>query len=175
MARIQNGEISAYEVLVNRYHKKLWNAAKRIVVNEQDATEVVQDSLFSVYKNITKIDTNKKFSAFAFTITKNMAISYLRKNSRHRAEELQETTVSYDADHLGKIVQDEGDGRVRRAVLRLKKEYKKVVKLYYFDELSYGEIAKKLAVPLNTVRTYLHRAKNLLRRELRDDQKKQTK
>lgn len=158
---IQEGDVLSYEQLVTRYEHRLLAFAYRIVGSHEAAQEVVQDSLFAVYKTIDRIDTTRKFSSYVYEITKHAAISYLRK--QHHTMTLDES-VSIDGDEAmyENLGRNETQAEVRKAVLSLPQKYRDVLQLYYFDELSYEEIAKKLAVPINTIRTHVRRAKNEL-------------
>lgn len=163
---IQEGDVLAYEQLVTRYEHRLLSFAYRIVGSHEAAEEVVQDALFAVYKTIDRIDTARKFSSYVYEITKHAAISYLRRE--HHTMTLDES-VSIDGEkamyeNLGR---SETQGKVREAVQSLPQKYRDVLQLYYFDELSYEEIAKKLDVPINTIRTHLRRAKSELAKRLR--------
>jgi RNA polymerase sigma-70 factor (ECF subfamily) len=115
----------------------------------------VQNTFIKIYKNLNKIDINKKFSTYLFEIAKNEAISLHRK--RKREVPLNEFIVD-----TGQLTTE--DTGIRGAVEKLKDKYKQVIKLYYFDKLHYKQIAAILELPVNTIRTHLRRAKAALRR-----------
>jgi RNA polymerase sigma-70 factor (ECF subfamily) len=155
---IQKGDISAYEELVRRYQQGLYVFIFRILHDDAASRDIVQDSLVKVYQIIQSIDIQKKFSTFLFEIAKNAALSVLRKRKR---------ILSLDA--ISEIEEDESfwelylrqdqQARVRNTVQSLEKKYTIVLSLYYFEDLSYEEIARKTQLPLNTVRTHIKRAK----------------
>ncbi len=165
VAEVAEGNISAFEELVNRYQKKLLSFVFSIVWDEAAAQDVVQETFISLYKTIDRIDTAKKFSAYLFSITRNYAISYLRSRKVHAPLETAEKVAGDDNPELRLEVSDENK-RVQEALNIIDHKYKQVIMLYYFDDLSYEEIASRLGVPVNTVRTHLKRAKEALRRVL---------
>lgn len=162
---IKQGEITAFEELVRRYEQRLVAFVFHIIENLQDAEDIVSEVLFKVYKTIDRVDIQRKFSSYVYQIAKNDAISYLRgKKYEISLEELE--VIDSDESVYEKLAKSEDAEMVKQAIRKLEKKYQLVIKLYYFEELSYEEIGKKLALPVNTVRTHLRRAKESLRRYL---------
>jgi RNA polymerase sigma-70 factor (ECF subfamily) len=162
---IQKGDILSYEELVKRYQKGLYVFIMRIVHDEHATSDIVQDTFIKTYQHIDSIDTTKKFSTFIFEVAKNTAFSYLRTKKNHvsleEVEIVQEEESFVEKLYRWDIIRD-----VRTSVSRLPDKYKRVITLYYFEELSYEEISKKLSLPINTIRTHLKRAKEQLKKEL---------
>jgi RNA polymerase sigma-70 factor (ECF subfamily) len=154
LIQVKNKDQTAFANLVTRYQKKLINFTRRYV-DFEDARDIVQNTFIKIYKNLNKIDINKKFSTYLFEIAKNEAISLHRK--RKREVPLNEFIVD-----TGQLTTE--DTGIRGAVEKLKDKYKQVIKLYYFDKLHYKQIAAILELPVNTIRTHLRRAKAALRR-----------
>ncbi len=162
---IQEGDVLAFEVLVKRYQYGLLAFTNRIVHDHAVAQEVVQDAFLKVYKYIDRVDPARKFSTYLFEITKNTAISALRaKKYTVSLEKVVEATE--DGSFYEDFVRADEGVWVRRAVNKLEKKYKKVITLYYFGDLSYEEISKKLSLPINTIRTHISRAKIELKKIL---------
>jgi RNA polymerase sigma-70 factor, ECF subfamily len=167
VARIRRGEILAFEKLVERYKDKIFRYCARFLGEDGDAQEVVQDVMFAVYRKIDNIDASQKFSSYLYAIAKNMAISRLRKRGREVplladvADEQEDVTI-----RLGR---EEIKHKVTAAISKLPGKQKQAIDLYYFQDLSYEQISKKLAVPLNTVRTFLYRAKLSLKALLENE------
>ena len=120
------------------------------------AEEVVQDTLLVVYKTIDRVDLRKKFSTWVFEIAKNKAISRLRQIKPTRSIEETDGLQEDESMYERLTIQD--------ILTKLPKKYLEVITCYYFDNLKYDEIAKKMHMPINTVRTNLRRAKLVLRR-----------
>jgi RNA polymerase sigma-70 factor (ECF subfamily) len=165
VASIQEGEVYAFEHLVKRYQRRLHSFVLRAVRDDQAAADVVQESFISVYKTIDRIDTNKKFSIYLFSIARNNSISYLRaKKKQVSLEDI--VLIEEDESLYEKIAVGERQHVVRKALSLLEDKYRQVIRLYYFDDLSYEEIGKAMRLPINTVRTHLFRAKEMLRKLL---------
>lgn len=165
VAAVQDGNIFAFEHLVRRYQRKLHSFVLHIVRDDQAAADVVQDSLINLYKTIDRVDTKKKFSTYVFSIARNTAISFLR--AKRREVSLDDVVMAGEDEALfEELVQMEKQHTVGQALKRLDERYRKVIQLYYFDDLSYEEMSRKLRKPINTVRTHLSRAKAALRKLL---------
>lgn len=161
---IQQGDISAYELLVKRYQRGLYFFVLRILHDEAAAADVVQDSLIKVYQLIESIDVSRKFSTFLFEIAKNASISLLRKKKQTISLEIT-GDIEDDESFIEQYLRQDMFNQVKRCVQLLPRKYKMVLTLYYFDDLSYEEISKKLKIPINTVRTHLKRAKEAFKKE----------
>lgn len=164
---VQEGDISSFETLVGRYQHKLHSFVTYLVHDPQAAQDVVQESFISLYKAIDSVDTTRKFSSYLFSIARNYAVSYLRGHVTHAPL----TEAEYiPADTLPETMLMEKDERrrIERALDVIDTKYKKVISLYYFDDMSYEEMSKRLRLPVNTIRTHLRRAKNALRKVLKD-------
>lgn len=153
--RVKKGEMGAFEELVKRYQRRLVNFAGRMV--GEDGQDVAQEAFLAVYKNIGKVDVKRKFSTYLFEIAKNRAIDVLRKKKTVQLAD----EIVYEEEYK--------DDYITRLVERLEERYRQVIKMYYWDDLSYEQIAVVLALPVNTVRTHLRRAKQSLRRILTNE------
>lgn len=162
---IRKGTITAFEQLVIRYQRGVVAFAARIVRNEKTAEEIAQDAFFRVYKTIDRIDLTRKFSTYLFEITKNLAISELRKHKPNISIDAI-AEIAHDETVYDHLVTREQAKSVRAAVSTLPAKYRKAIELYYFHELSYEEVGARLRMPINTVRTHLKRAKTLLAQTL---------
>lgn len=156
---VQSGDMGAYEQLVRRYQRKLWAFVVRISRDEHEAEDVVYEALLALYKNIDRVDINRRFSTYMFQIAKNLAISKLRQRKVVVNLDRLENELAEDEKVYEQVVQNERKSVVREAVLKLAKNYQKVIELYYFEDLDYATISQKLKLPLNTVRTNLRRAR----------------
>lgn len=162
---VQSGEVSRYADLVRRYEKPLVSFAARITGNHADAEEAVQDALVSIYRTIDRVDVTKRFSTYIFTAVKNASISALRSRKQEyplfEDDAVEDDMALYDA-----LFREEAAQSVRGAVAGLPPHQRSAVELYYFGDLPYDAIAKRLGIPVNTVRTHLRRAKQALKEVL---------
>lgn len=162
---VQEGSISAFEMLVTRYQGKLHSFVSYLVRDSIAAQDIVQESFMSLYKTIDRIDIDKKFSAYLFSLTRNHALSYLRG---HKSHVPLEHASNMEASESPETVLEHGDEeeRLEKALQTIDDKFSQVIRHYYFDNLSYEETGKALGIPVNTVRTHLRRAKTALRKAL---------
>ncbi len=162
---IQEGDVFAFEVLVKRYQHKLHSFVFHMIRDEQPTQDVVQESFINLYKTIDRVDTSKKFSSYVFSIARNTTISYIRKYKKEVP--LEEILLSAEEESLYEgLVRAEQSHTIAKALATLSAQYKEVIRLYYFEDLSYEEISKAIHVPVNTVRTHMRRAKDMLKKVL---------
>ncbi len=173
-------EREKFEELYLQYERKMYAVALKILKNQEDAEDVVYESFQAVIKNIEKIgdtDCHKTWN-YIVTIVKNNAISlYRRKKSRTvistQDENFLEKEMVSDLDVEMRILQDEEQEMLVKAILELPERYRYVLYFYYYQELSYREIAESLNLTEANVRQIAKRAKKLMREKLQgwDDRK----
>lgn len=157
--------IDRYEELVRRYHVGLIIHCERMVGDRSDAEDIAQEAFVKAYLSIRTFDADRaRFSTWLYKIATNTALDFLRKRSRKvevkDIEFLAEVTMPEYAE------QEEREA-VRAAVRALTPPvYKSVITAYYWQGKSYADIAIELNVPVNTVKTWLHRAKTKLKEQL---------
>jgi RNA polymerase sigma-70 factor, ECF subfamily len=164
ISAINNG-IDRYGELVERYHVGLIIHCEQLVGDRDEAEDIAQEAFVKAYLQLKKFDPHRaRFSTWLYKIATNLALDYLRRNKRHVAvddvELLAETSMP---THL----EDEEKDEVQKAVRGLDPpEYRQVIEAYYWNGKSYQEIADELHIPLNTLRTWVRRAKLQLREDL---------
>jgi RNA polymerase sigma-70 factor (ECF subfamily) len=162
---VQDGEVFAFEQLVKRYQQKLLGFVYHMIRDVHAADDIVQEAFINLYKTIDRVDSSKKFSAYVFSIARNTTISHIRKNKKDIP--LDDILASNEEESLyAQIVQAEQAHTIEGALAKIPVHYQKVIRLYYFEDLSYEEVSKKLSLPVNTIRTHLRRGKELLRKLL---------
>lgn len=162
---VQNGNVLAFEKLIIRYQNHLINFVNKIVHNRKDAEEIVQDTFLKIYQTIDRVDPEKKFSSYLFTIAKNTAISHLRQK-KFTLPLKEDLLVHPSESHLESLAKSQDQQTIKNIINKLPSSYRSVINLYYFQDLSYEQISQKLLLPINTVRTHLRRAKEKLRYQL---------
>ena len=154
-----------YEELVVRYQTGLIIHCERLVGDRPTAEDIAQEAFVKAYLELKKFDPAKaRFSTWLYRIATNLAIDHLRKRQRH--------IVTDDIESLAEVtmptyLEDEEKREVRRAVRALvPPEYREIIEAYYWHGKSYQQIADDLHIPLNTVRTWVRRAKLQLQEKL---------
>lgn len=185
VALAQQGRDSAFRELVRRYERPVFSLVYRMVRDREAAEDLAQDSFVKVLNHIDRYRPEFKFSSWIFKIANNVAIDHLRKRqldtismdgSPHATTAAQVEASSFDVvaqqeSALQELEAREIGSSIERAIERLRPEYRSCIMLRHVEGRSYEEIAATLDLPLGTVKTYIHRARNELRvylQELRE-------
>lgn len=164
IAKVLRGDIDSYADLVERYHIGLVMYCERLVGDRMEAEDIAQKSFIKAHERLSRFDTDKgRFSTWLYKIAHNEAIDFLRKNKRVIASSFIEENESLVPDFLShEQLQD-----VRQAVLELTPpEHRRVIEAYYWEGKSCQVIADEMQAPINTVKSWLRRAKMQLRKVL---------
>ncbi|MBV9769803.1 MAG: sigma-70 family RNA polymerase sigma factor [Bryobacterales bacterium] len=159
IAKARRGHVDAYNVLVSRWEKRIFNYLLRLVRQREDALDLSQDVFLKAYQNIKKLDDPAKFPAWLFRIAHNEAYSLLRKNR----PEGELTAVPEAATGLFPI---EMTLAVRGALDRLSDDHREAVLLKVYQGFKFEEMAEILACPVSTVKSRLYTALDLLKQTL---------
>lgn len=173
----QRGQLRAYSELVRRYRQRVYTLALGMVRNEQDATDLCQETFVKGWQAIRGFKKNASFYTWLYRITTNLCIDHSRRNRRWTTVEFQEE-VDRDAD-IGIEVPPSNQplptDEVRRRELRelieaaleqLSPEHRVVIQLREFDGLDYAAIAKVVGCSIGTVMSRLHYARKHMQKLL---------
>lgn len=160
---VRNGDIDAFSLLVEKYHRNLLGFIYRIVRRTEAVEDIGQEVFLSAFQSLENFDAGRgvPFSAWLFTIAKNRCFSEMRKQKTRREEPLDDSIVGKD-DYAGP---EESKKALERALSVLEEPFKSAI-LNSLEGLSIVEIAAKDRVPAATVKTRLFRAREKLRRLL---------
>jgi len=173
VAAILAGERDRFSELVARYEKRMVNYVYRITHRYEEAHDLAQEIFIKVFLALDRYDPKYQFSTWIFRIAQNSAIDALRKRSITEVS----LTKSADEDSRGeqRDFPDKGispyrmlknkqlSAAIDEAVGELPEDYKDLIQLRHFAELSYDEIAEIKRMPLGTVKNKLFRARALLK------------
>ncbi len=152
----QSGSVKAMEILVSRWQKRLWQYAYNLTGNVDASWDITQESWLSIIKGLRKLHDPARFRAWAYRITTNKSIDWIRKSKnikRVGLEEIQEQQSIQKKDSGIKELMDKLDiGK------------KVVLSLYYFEQLTVPEISTALKIPKGTVKSRLHSARKELKK-----------
>ena len=177
VALARAGRDAAYRELLRRYERPVFSLIFRMVRDRALAEDLSQDTFVKVLNALDSYRPEFKFSSWVFKIANNVAIDQLRKreldtlsldgapDARTR-EEVQSTAlqaVDHTESPLSELESRELGGRIESAIAKLRPEYRSCILLRHVEGRSYEEIAETLDLPLGTVKTYIHRARNELR------------
>ena len=182
VAWARDGHEAAFRELVRRYERPVFSLIYRIVRDRALAEDLAQETFVKVLNGIKSYRPEFKFSSWIFKIANNAAIDHLRRRSLDTLsldgapsaatpEEMDATALQIGApgeSPLDEVAARELGTHIERAIARLRPEYRACIMLRHVEGFSYEEIAAALELPLGTVKTYIHRARNELREYLED-------
>jgi RNA polymerase sigma-70 factor (ECF subfamily) len=180
LKQYQQGDARAFHTFVERYATSIYNLAYRLVRERMEAENITQETFLRIVTSLDRIRLDEPIKPYLFSIAFNLCRDLARKKlpvlfadlSRTEPEPAdEESIIDETPEPWEKIAEAELQTRLREAVKQLPGHYRTVVLLRYSEDFSYEEIAKTLNLPLNTVRTYLRRAKQQLRRALGSEQR----
>jgi RNA polymerase sigma-70 factor (ECF subfamily) len=155
--------VEAYNLLVSRWEKRIYNYLLRLVKNKEDAMDLSQDVFLKAYQNLRKLEDPARFGPWIYRIAHNEAFSLLRKNRP-------ETDLDHSRHELWS---DPGPGRrmlpvevrvaVERALKSLSDDQREAVVLKIYQGFKFEEMAEILSCPVSTVKSRLYTALDLLK------------
>jgi RNA polymerase sigma-70 factor (ECF subfamily) len=180
VVRAQKGSQTAYRELLGRYQRPVFSLIYRMVRDRELAEDLAQETFVRVFNNIDRYDPRFKFSSWIFKIATNLTIDSMRKKepktvsidgSRYATsnDEVEATTITVisDDENPEELLEAKELGEeIEQAIGKLRPEYRTAILLRHVDGRPYEEIAEIMALPLGTVKTYIHRARNELRGNL---------
>lgn len=177
VAALQAGDGNAFETLLRVYSPRLLRLARRILGNEDDARDVLQDAMVAVYRSIGTFESTAMLSTWLHRIVVNACLMRLRAQ-RRRPEELDvdeylprfqedghqvEPSVAWSENAQSVLEREELRDLVRANIARLPDAYRIVLHLRDIEEMSTEETAAILGITKNAVKIRLHRARQALR------------
>lgn len=161
--KTRKGDVEAYNLLVSRWEKRVFNYLLRIVGNREDAFDLSQDVFLKGYQNIRKLDDPSRFAPWLFRIAHNEAYSMFRKRRPEvDSEDVPETSVNMS----GGAFPMEMSLAVTAALDRLNAEHKEAVVLKIYQGFKFEEMAEILDIPVSTIKSRLYTALDVLKAEL---------
>src|SRR5688572_17288615 len=162
VARCLKGDASAFEPLVARYERPLFAVALRLVANYEDARDVTQNAFIRAYEHLDSFDPNRRFFSWVYRIAVNESLNLRRARRPQEALGMWIDVGGGQTEAIDAIAAHETAARVERALGHLSDEYREVIVLRYFAELSYDEISHAVGVPEKTVKSRLFSARQRL-------------
>ncbi len=175
LARLRAGDDSAYEELVRKETPHLLAVARRLLRNEEDAQDAMQQAFVSAFRALPAFSGQSRLTTWLHRIVTNAALMKLRTRGRRPEESIEDLLPHFleDGHHVeqfsewslpadARMVRHETRTHVRAAIDRLPDSYRTVLLLRDIEELSTEETAQALGVTSNTVKIRLHRARQAL-------------
>ena len=169
IGRVQDGDSTAVEPLFNRYRDSIYQLyMQRTGGNVDDTNDLLQETFVKVYLNLQRYSSRFTFGQWVYTIARNTFIDYTRRR--------RDDTVSIDyvgegigvSGSLGgptpeeHLITHQSQVQLEGLLAKMSPRYRELIELRFFREFSYEEIAAKLSLPMGTVKTQIHRAREQL-------------
>lgn len=170
------GDQKAYAELMQRYKEGVYFTMHKMVNNKDDAEDLTIEAFGRAFKRLEQYSPAYAFSTWLFRIATNNAIDFIRKRKQMQSVSLDlkqdngsgeqmdgaQMIKSVGPDPEEHLLKKQKIETLREVVNSLKPKYKELVELFYYQEMSYEEIAKQLNLPIGTIKAQLFRAREVL-------------
>ena len=161
--RCRKNDTAAQEELIRMYEKRLFYFLRRLVKQEEDAWDLLQETWMKVFQNLSRLNNPEKLTSWLYTIARNTAMSYLRKQQDNVtwSDELDPGTM--EPGNSEPAFGPEDMARVHASLEQLSLPHREVLTLFFLEDLPLDEIAGIVGVPAGTIKSRLYYAKQQLR------------
>ena len=175
--KAKQGDMHAFEELILKHEKIVYNLALRMMNHSEDAKDISQEVFLKAYRSLSIFDERSAFSTWIYRITHNTCIDEMRKRKGKQNYSLEEELENEEGS-MQRQIADEGDtpeesllreeqkSEILQALDSLSEEHKAAIVLRDVKGFSYEEIAEILEVSLGTVKSRISRARNQLKNEI---------
>ena len=168
---IRLGEFHLFERLIAEYQNPLFAFIYNIVKNADDSRDLCQETFFKAYTNLSSYKGKAKFSTWLFQIGYFKALNFLKRKKRRR-EILKDFTPVTQENKLARSLEaKEMSQKIGEIMLGIHYKHRTALHLFYREEKSYAEIAEIMKTPLNSVKSYIFRGKEEIRKKLNETQR----
>jgi RNA polymerase sigma-70 factor (ECF subfamily) len=166
--RVLAGQVEAYGQLVARHQARVFYLGLKFLRRNEDAEDFAQEVFIRAYEKLSSFQGSVPFAAWLYRIAYNLAVNkyHLKKRQLqvvNTVEILPDS--SFSPEHH--LLAEELDEWVRKSLAKIPESYHVLIRMHFFEGLSYPEISKALEMPVNTIKSYIFRAKELIRQRLR--------
>lgn len=164
---IRGGNLTAFDTLVARHHRRFYAMTYRWVMHQQDAEDIVQDAFMKLWSGKARWKSGRKaqFTTWFYRILYNQAMDRLRSRKRALAE-LADDIPSGEANAEEQEIAHQEQKALREALCMLPESQRIAVNLFYFEQMPQKHIAQTLGISLKAVESLLSRAKTSLRERM---------
>ena len=173
--QVLGGDADAFEHIVKKYEKKVYNLALRYLKNRDDALDLSQEVFIQVYNNLAQFRGDSQFSTWIYRVTYNKCVDMLRKTQKLRRNVVMSTDDEnfFETRDCRASIEEDYEGRetlvtVMKIIDTLPSEQRDVVILRYIKDLSYSQIADVLGIAEGTIKSRLNRARLKIKEQLKE-------
>lgn len=169
--QIRNGNTNALRFLVDKHKNLVWHMVLRMVNQQEDAEDLCQDVFLRVFREIKKFRGDSKLSTWIASIAYNVCVDYIRKKGREKVFATDDLTplmrgkISPE-NTAGNMSREELKKMVHHVIAGMPVQYRTVITLYHLQECSYREIEEITGMPEGTVKSYISRAREIIREKM---------
>jgi RNA polymerase sigma-70 factor (ECF subfamily) len=160
VARSKDGDAVAFGELVHRSERIVYNLAYRYMRDPNLAEDMAQEAFLKAYRLLGGFRGDCSFSTWLYRVTCSVCLTELNRRKKRGEVEL---LPSHSESAVPAKEYNDTHDVIRRCVTKLPERYASIVTLYYLQEISYDEIAKIMNIPMGTLKTWMHRARNQLK------------
>lgn len=169
--RCRRGQKDALEELVRGWEKQLFYYIRRLVDNEQDAWQILQETWVKVLRGIRRLRQPSKLPVWLYSIARKTAISHLRRKYTKQAVLEQNANLCDIEDDSNNLVFENAE-QVHYGLGQVSLPHREVLTLFFLQDLGVEEISEVLEIPVGTVKSRLYYAKRALKAVLEEEKKK---
>lgn len=174
----KKGKEEAFEEIVRRYQKKVYNTTYRIMGNPEDASDLAQEAFIRIYRSLRNFQGKSSFSTWLFTVTTNVCRDELRKRQRRLKVQSLSEPLEFEDGNVEREIADESmapevislhrelTDEIQAVIETLPDEQKEAIVLRELQGFSYEEIAEITGVSLGTVKSRISRGRQNMKKEL---------
>ena len=163
------GDEAAFDRLFAKYQEYVYNVCLGVLANADDARDCTQETFLRVYRKVGEFRAEAAFSTWLYRVTVNVCVGQLRKRPRGAVSSLEEENVREIADDAPELwsgpVRQVDEQLVREVVAELPEDYRVLLVLRYFQDLSYDEMVQVLGYNMSQLKVKLHRARRAFARK----------
>jgi RNA polymerase sigma-70 factor, ECF subfamily len=163
IGQARRDNVEAYNLLVSRWEKRIFNYLLRLVKNREDALDLAQDVFLKAYQNLRKLEDPDRFGPWIYRIAHNEAYSTLRKNRPETDLDAAQYEPWVEPGPGRRMLPIEVSLAVERAMQRLSADQREAVVLKIYEGFKFEEMAEVLGCPVSTVKSRLYTALDLLK------------
>ena len=167
VSRVLDGDLEAYRTIVERHQARIFYLGLKFFHNPEDSEDFAQEVFLRSFEKLKTFGGNVPFSAWLYRIAFNLAVNQYHFNRRRFLEaDVDVQIANNNHSPESKVLEEEFKERVRDVLKELPDIYNAVLKMHYFDDLSYPEISEVTEIPVNTIKSHIFRAKRIIKDKL---------